>query len=222
LTRRAVFTDPELVELLGDKSDLLAIADAIGAVGVPAFSGGSNGVSASADAPHPRPGGSSGARWLLRRPVLALVAAVLAVVVLAGPALAVSPWMRELVGLGNPRNARHEFIVATVTNFTIHRPAPRFAPPLATVTFTVGQEGEAAGAGIPDGSVVFVSFLSKDGDEGPLIKAFGAHGRYRVTLRTPDSGVSEIMVGGFLNSTKGTPAANGTFWIPVINAPLAE
>jgi len=222
LTRRAVFTDPELVELLGDKSDLLAIADAIGAVGAAGASGGSDGGGASADASQPRPGRGSGVRWLLRRPVLALVAAVLAVVVLAAPALAISPWMRELIGLNNPRNARHEFIVATVTNFTIHRPAPRFAPPLATVTFTVGQEGEAPGAGIPDGSVVFVSFLSKDGDEGPLIKAYGTDGRYRVTLRTPDSGVSQIMIGGFLNSTKGTPAANGTFWIPVINAPLAE
>lgn len=223
MTRRAVFSDRELVELLGDKSDLLAIADAIASVGAPASRDGHDGDgTAPADTPDSQPIGGGAGRWLLRRPVLALVAAVFAVVVLAAPAFAVSPWMRELVGFGGSRNARHEFIVAKVTAVTVHLPAPRFAPPLATVTFTVGQEGEAPGAGIPSGSVLFVSFLGRDGDEGPLIKAFGTHGRYRVTLRTPDGGISDILVGGFLNSTKGTPAANGTFWIPVIDNYLPE
>jgi hypothetical protein len=154
--------------------------------------------------------------------LFALIAAVFAVVVLAAPAVAVSPWMRELVGFGSPRNARQESIVARVTNVVIHRPAPRFAPPLATITLTVSQEGEAPGAGIPSGSVVIVSFLGNDGSQGPLVPASGTDGRYRVTLRTPASGIGDILVGGFLNSTKGTPAANGTFWVPVINSYRSE
>src|SRR4029079_2817154 len=59
---KTVFADPELVELLGDKSDLLAIADAIAAVGV------GPGVEAS-ERP---PAGGVRSRWILRRPILAL------------------------------------------------------------------------------------------------------------------------------------------------------
>jgi hypothetical protein len=207
---KTVFADPELVELLGDKSDLLAIADAIAAVGV------GPGVEAS-ERP---PAGGVRSRWILRRPILALVAAAFAVVALAGPALAVSPQLRELVGLDRAPHAS-PLIVARITDVTIHYPAPKFAPPLATVTFTVGEDGKPPGTGIPDGSVIDVSFVGRYND-GPLIKAYGKHGHYRVTLRTPEGGITDILVGGFLNTTKGTPAANGTFWIPVINAYLSE
>ncbi|HST15714.1 MAG TPA: hypothetical protein VLJ44_12780 [Gaiellaceae bacterium] len=206
--KETVFGDHELVELLGDKSDLLAIADAIAAVGV------------RVDALERPPAGGVRSRWILRRPVLALVAAIFAVVVLAAPALAVSPRLRELVGLSNAPATPH-LLVARITKLTIHYPPPKFAPPLATVRFTVGEDGKPPGAGVPDGSVIDVSFVGKY-DDGPLIKAYGRRGHYRVTLRTPEGGITDILVGGFLNTTKGTPAANGTFWIPVINAYLPE
>lgn len=150
-----------------------------------------------------------------------LVAIVFSAALLAGSALAVSPKLRELVGFNGSGNPRHELIVAEVIAVNYHLPAPPFAPALATVTFTAGQAGEAPGAGIPDGSVLFVSLLGKTGSYGPLIKAFGGHGRFHVTLRTPAGGIREILVGGWLNTTKGSPAANGEFWIPVIS-PYAD
>jgi hypothetical protein len=214
---KTVFADRELVELLGDKSDLLAIADAIAAVGVPGSKGDDRGRELGAGGPERHPIG--GSRWILRRSLLALVAALVVIVVLAGPALAVSPRLRELVGLSSPSRVSH-FLVARVTAVTIHYPAPRFAPPLATVTFTAGEAGKAPGTGIPDYSALFVSFIGRDG-QGPLIKATGTHGHYRVTLRTPEGGIRDILVGGWLNSVT-TPAANGEFWIPVINAYLPE
>jgi hypothetical protein len=218
VTNRTVFADRELVDLLSDKSDLLAIADAIASVGVPGSNEDVRGGDSGVGGPDRRSVGG-GSRWILPRPVLALVAAVFVVVLLAGPALAVSPRLREFVGLSSPPKASH-FLVARVTAVTIHYPAPKFAPPLATVTFTAGEAGKAPGTGIPDYSALFVSFVGKD-DQGPLIKATGTHGHYRVTLRTPEGGIRDILVGGWLNSVK-TPAANGEFWIPVINAYLPE
>jgi hypothetical protein len=218
VTDRPVFADRELVELLGDKSDLLAIADAIASVGAPGSNGDGRGAqSGVVGSEHSSVG--DGGRRILRRPVLALVASLFVVVVLAGPALAVSPRLRELVGLSSPPTGSH-FLVARVTAVAIHYPAPRFAPPLATVTFTAGEAGEAPGTGIPDYSALFVSLVGTD-EQGPLIKATGTHGHYRVTLRTPEGGIRDILVGGWLNSVK-TPAANGEFWIPVINAYLPE
>lgn len=209
MSPRKVFMDGELVQLLRDRSDLLAIADAIASVG-----GGERSEDAS-DAP-PADGQ---VRRIVRRPVLASLAAVLAFVVLAAPALAFSPTLRELVGLGNS-NASSQLIVARLTSVTIH-PAPRFAPPLATVAFTVGEAGKPPGAGIPDGSVFDVQFVGRDAS-GPLVKAFGTRGRYRVTLRTPEGGIRNVLIGGFLNRIKGSPAANGDFWIPIVNVYIPE
>ena len=212
-----VFADRELVELLGDKPDLLAIADAIAAAD------GSASRDPEDEAPEPsdrRPSGGGRGGLVLRRPFVAFVVAVFTVVVLAAPALAVSPRLRELVGL-SAAPARSHVLVARVTRVEIETPAPRYAPPLATVSFTVGEAGKAPGTGVPDYSVMFVSFLGKR-EQGPLIKATGAHGRYRATLRTPVGGITDILVGGFLNTTRGSPAANGDFWIPVINAYLPE
>jgi hypothetical protein len=217
---RRVFADRELVELLSDKSDLLAIADAIAAVGVSGSDDVPGGGSTSLEASDGQPAAGGRGRWLLRRPVLALVAAVFAVVVLAAPALAVSPKLRELVGLSSSRTPSRQLIVARLTGLTIHR-APRYALPLATVTFTVGEAGTPPGTGIPSGSVFDVSFVGKDAS-GPLVKAFGAHGRYRVTLRTPEGGIRNVLIGGFLNTTKGSPAANGDFWIPIVNVYTPE
>ena len=149
----------------------------------------------------------------MKRRVLALVAAVLAFVVLTAPALAVSQTLRELVGLSSSQSSSR-LIVARLISVNVH-PAPRFAPPLATVTFTVGEVGKPPGTGIPDGSVIDVQFVGGDAS-GPLVKAIGTHGRYRVTLRTPEGGIRNILIGGFLNSAK-TPVANGDFWIPIVN-----
>ena len=210
MSGETVFADRELVELLSDKPDLLAIADAIASVGEPE----------SDDVPDDGSGAAGGrGRWILRRPVLALVASVAAFVLLAAPALAFSPKLRELVGLSGSRTPPYHLIVARLASVTIH-PAPRFAPPLATVTFTVGEVGKSPGTGIPDGSVIDVSFVGKESD-GPLVKATGKHGRYRVTLRTPEGGIRNILVGGFLNSTK-EPVANGDFWIPIVNVYTPE
>ena len=135
----AVFADSELVQLLGEQSDLLAIADAIASVGGGRSEDASDGESAAVHASgrHPLPDGR--VRWIVKRPVLALVATAFAFVVLAAPALALSPELRELVGLGSSQ-ASYQLIVARLTSVTVH-PAPRFAPPLATVNFTVGQAG---------------------------------------------------------------------------------
>ena len=212
MSRRTVFTDSELVRLLGGQSDLLAIADAIASVGERSEDV-SDGESAAVQASGRQPLPDGRVRRIVRRPVLALVAALLAFVVLAAPALAVSPKLRELVGLSSSR-ASYDLIVARLTSVTIH-PAPRFAPPLATVSFTIGRAGRPPGAGIPDGSVFDVQFVGRDAS-GPLVKAYGGRGRYRVTLRTPEGGIRNILIGGFLNSVK-TPVANGDFWIPIVN-----
>jgi hypothetical protein len=207
VSSRRVFADDELVELLGDQSDLLAIADAIASVGRRDRSEDvADGDASPAQVPDGR------VRWFKRRPVLALAAAVLAFVVLTAPALAVSQTLRELVGLSNSQGS--PLIVARLISVNVHS-APPFAPPLATVTFTVGQVGKPPGAGIPDGSVIQVQFVGSDAS-GPLVKAYGAHGLYRVTLRTPEGGIRSILIGGFLNSVK-TPVANGDFWIPIVN-----
>lgn len=213
MSSRRIFADNELVDLLGDQSDLLAIADAIASVGGDESSedpadGEGSAAPASGREPMRR-----AVRWLMRRPVLAFVAAVLAFVVLTAPALAVSQTLRELVRLSSSQGSS-QLIVARLISVNVH-PAPRFAPPLATITFTVGQVGRPPGTGIPDGSVIDVQFVGRDAS-GPLVKATGTHGRYGVTLRTPEGGIRSILIGGFLNSVK-TPVANGDFWIPIVN-----
>lgn len=214
MSPRRIFADNELVELLGEQSDLLAIADAIASVGGSGRS--KDAPDGEGDAAHTSgretvPDGR--VRWFMKRRVLAFVAAVLAFVVLTAPALAVSQTLRELVGLSSSRSSS-QLIVARLISVNVH-PAPRFAPPLATVTFTVGEVGKRPGTGIPDGSVIDVQFVGRDAS-GPLVKASGKHGRYRVTLRTPEGGIRNILIGGFLNSVK-TPVANGDFWIPIVN-----
>ena len=208
MSSRRIFADDELVELLGDQSDLLAIADAIASVGGSERSenvaAGEGGAELVAD---------GRVRWFMKRRVLACVAALLAFVVLTAPALAVSQTLRELVGLSSSQGASR-LIVARLISVNVH-PAPRFAPPLATVTFMVGEVGKPPGTGIPDGSVIDVQFVGRD-SSGPLVKASGSRGRYGVTLRTPDGGIRSILIGGFLNSVK-TPVANGDFWIPIVN-----
>lgn len=214
MSSRRIFADGELVELLGDQSDLLAIADAIASVGGSERSkdvADGEGDAAHTPAREAVPDGR--VRSLLKRPVLAFVAAALTFVVLTAPALAVSQTLRELVGLSSSQSSSR-LIVARLISVNVH-PAPRFAPPLATVTFTVGEVGKPPGTGIPDGSVIDVQFVGGDAS-GPLVKAFGTHGRYRVTLRTPEGGIRNILIGGFLNSVK-TPVANGDFWIPIVN-----
>jgi len=212
MSSRRIFADNELVELLGDQSDLLAIADAIASVGGNESSEDTaDGEGAHTSGREPVPDGR--VRWLVRRPVLAFVAAVLAFVVLTAPALAVSQTLRELVGLSSSQGSS-QLIVARLISVNVH-PAPRFAPPLATITFTVGRVDRPPGTGIPDGSVIDVQFVGPAAS-GPLVKASGTHGRYRVTLRTPEGGIRSILIGGFLNSVK-TPVANGDFWIPIVN-----
>jgi hypothetical protein len=215
LSPRRIFADDELVELLGDQSDLLAIADAIASVGRGERSEeAADGEDAAAYVSGGRkPVSDRPVRRFMGRPVLAFVAAVVAFVVLTAPALALSQTLRELVGLSHTQRSP-QLIVARLISVNVH-PAPRFAPPLATVTFTVGQVGRPPGTGIPDGSVIDVQFVGRDAS-GPLVKAYGRDGRYRATLRTPEGGIRNILIGGFLNSVK-TPVANGDFWIPIVN-----
>jgi hypothetical protein len=214
LTPRRIFADDEIVELLGDQSDLLAIADAIASVaGRERSEEAAEGEDAAAHASGRKPVSDRPVRRFVGRPVLAFVAAVGAFVVLTAPALAVSQTLRELVGLSRSQGSP-QLIVARLISVNVH-PAPRFAPPLATVTFTVGRVGRLPGTGIPEGSVMEVQFVGRDAS-GPLVKAYGRHGRYRVTLRSPEGGIRNILIGGFLNSVK-TPVANGDFWIPIVN-----
>ncbi len=105
-----------------------------------------------------------------------------------------------------------------MTGAFVHKPAPRYAQPMVTITFTIGERGKPAGTGIPWGSYFLVDLASRTGaPTSPLlIRAYGARGHYRVTTRLPQGGIGRIMVGGWLNVRKGTSAADGDFWIPVV------
>jgi hypothetical protein len=156
--------------------------------------------------------------WISRRPLLAPVAAVVAIIVLAAPALAFSPKVRELVGLKSPAYVPHQTLVAKVIRVRFHTPYPRYGPPLVTVTFTVGEAGKAPGTGVPRGSALFVAFVGKTGTQTQLVKAHGSQGRYQATGRAPVGGIENILVGGWINITpKQSPTASKGFWIPVIN-----
>jgi hypothetical protein len=175
-----------------------------------------------ADATVPEPperGRATGARrWIVGRPLIAPIAAVVAIIVLAAPALAFSPKIRELVGLKSAPYAPHQTIVAKLTGVRIRTPYPRYGPPLVTVTFTVGEAGKAPGTGVPRGSALFVALVGKSGSPGKLVKAQGSHGRYQATGRAPVGGIKNILIGGWINVTpQQSPTANKGFWIPVVN-----
>lgn len=137
-------------------------------------------------------------------------------VVAAVAALALSSSVRAFVGLQSSHH-RPE-LVARVTGAFVHRPVPRYGPPWVTITFTIGEQGKAPGTGIPWGSYFLVDLASRTGaPTSPLlIRAYGTRGHYRVTARLPQGGIGRIMVGGWLNVRKGTSAADGEFWIPVV------
>ncbi len=147
-----------------------------------------------------------GRRRTIRRPLIAPLAAALAVVVVvAAPALAFSPKVRELVGL-QTKSARGPVFVATVTGVSFH--GPNRPGTLVTVTFTVGEQGKPPGTGVPQGS----SFLVLVTRTSQLAPAYGKFGHYRATTRLGPGGLSGIQIGGYMPS-KGPKVLNGGFWI---------
>ncbi len=147
-------------------------------------------------------------RRFVRRPLIApLAATVLAtVVVVAAPALAFSPKVRDLVGLTGSSNPT---FVARVTGVAVH--GPNRPGTLVTVTFTVGEQGKAPGTGIPQGSA-FLVLVTRTSQLAP---AYGKHGHYRATTRLGPGGLTGIQIGGFMPA-KGPKVLNEGFWIPTI------
>jgi hypothetical protein len=153
-----------------------------------------------------------------------VAAAMVGAAIVAAPSLAFRANVRELVGLRNPPSTsaaagwHRPILVATVKSVIVHTPAPRYGPPLVTITFTIGEEGKAPGTGVTFGSYFLVNLIPRaPGAASPslLPRGYGTRGHYRVTARLPQGGLASIQIGGFINVRKGPSAANGTFWIPV-------
>lgn len=116
---------------------------------------------------------------------------------------------RALIG-ARTNGARGPVFVAHVTSVTVH--GPDRPGTLVTVTFTVQEEGEPPGAGLPAASA-FLVLLTRANQLAP---AHGSHGYYRVTTRLGPGGVAGIQVGGFIPSS-GTRVQDGGFWLPTVN-----
>jgi hypothetical protein len=148
---------------------------------------------------------------VIRRSLLAPLAAVVATAVLvAGPALAFSPKVRELVGLST--DTRPPVFVARVTGVLLHEGDTRPGA-LVTIRFTVGEAGKPPGTGIPSGSTFVVLLTRRSGKFGA---AHGGNGRYQATIRLgPGRGIGGIQVGAFMPG-KGSRVINGGIWIPTV------
>lgn len=201
------FADPELSELFDREPELLAIADAITATSTNQAGGCPRGVSRR-----------ERLRRLVRRRTRLLVLAVVVLAVGAAPAFAFSAALRELIGRKSP----HPVLRATLTGAFIHKPRPRYGPPVVTVTFTIGEPGKPPGVGIPFGSYFLVALYGrKAGGASGLVRAYGRDGRYSATTHLPPGGVAGVQIGGWLNIV-GSPTAAGGFWIPVTVTPPAH
>ena len=148
-------------------------------------------------------------RRTIRQPLVAPLAAALAIlVVVAAPALAFSPRVRELVGL-QTQSARGPVFIARVTGVSRH--GPNRPGTLVTVTFTVGEQGKPPGTGVPQGST-FLVLVTRTSQLAP---AYGKLGHYRATTRLGPGGLTGIQIGGYMPS-KGPKVLNGGFWIPTV------
>ena len=149
---------------------------------------------------------SAPARGMRSLVAAALVGAALAAV----PAFAFSTPMHHLVG---SKKSPGPELRATVTGIHIQHLE---VGDRADLTFTVGEPGQRAGAGIPPNSVFLLDVIPNHGEPPrQFLKADGANGRYRATTWVPRGGIRSIQIGGWLNMPKGLPWAADGFWIPV-------
>jgi hypothetical protein len=104
-----------------------------------------------------------------------------------------------------------------VTGLTFPEQRP-YGLPMATVRFTIGEAGKPPGTGVTFGSYFLVNLVSRtDAPSAPwLVRARGSHGHYVATAPLPRGGIGSIQIAGWINVRRGTSAANGTFWIPVV------
>ena len=150
------------------------------------------------------------ARRPVRRRWLVAAVAVVVAALSAGPALAFSTTVRDLVGL--TRISPPPFLVATVTSVVVHKHQP---VPMVTVNFTVGEHGKPIGTGVPLGNACYVFVYGK-----PLLDNFwqaeasGTGGRYTATAVLPRGGVRSVQIGCDVEYAPGG-MANGVLWLPV-------
>jgi hypothetical protein len=147
-------------------------------------------------------------RLVQRRTGLLVASGVLAAYVAAAPALAFSTTVRELVGLKT--SSSPPVFVARVTGVSFN--GPNRPGTLVTVTFTVGEQGQPPGTGVPQGST-FAVLATRTHQLSP---AYGKHGHYRATIRLGSGGLTGIQVGGFMPQKEPGKVRNGGFWIQTI------
>jgi hypothetical protein len=107
----------------------------------------------------------------------------------------------------NANDLRSPAFVARVTGAVLH--GPNRPGTVVTVTFTVEEQGEPPGTGVPAGSAFLVLLTHTN----QLTPAYGEHGRYRANARLGPGGITGIQIGGFMPSS-GPRVENGGFWLP--------
>jgi len=150
--------------------------------------------------------------WTRRRSVRVLVAAVVAAAIVVAPALALSPSMREFVGLTS--NASSPPIARGWVKATLTGPVDLTARPGTRIRIAWTFDHRFGGGGI------FVRLVSASGGPAEIAAAHGAPGHYAAVVRVPDGGIGAIQIGieGTTSGANGTHPAPVLF--PITNDPL--
>jgi hypothetical protein len=162
------------------------------------------------------------------RPIRPLLAAAFAgAAIAATPALAFSTSVQHLIGLNKPKHPAplgwtRPKLIAKVTGLSFPKQKP-FGLPMVTVRFTIGEAGKQPGTGITFGSYFLMHIVSRTGTPSRwvFVRASVPRGHYVAKAPIPHGGIGSIEIGGFINVPKGTSAANGTFFVPIV-VPVAQ
>jgi hypothetical protein len=192
-----VWNDPDLVELVRKDAPLVAIADAL------------------AEGAHARKHTDG------RRPRMAIVAAAVVLVVVAGvaPAVALSKSLQTLIGLAWSHPVRIPAGPQIHATLTSHIPITAPAGTWIRISWTLWSRN-GKGQVVPfDSGAVFVQIVNRTHTAASTASAHSGHGRYAAIVPVPRGGIGHIQIG--INAERFAPTGThpARFFFPITNSP---